>query len=257
MSLARYIENIAVIFEIEFRKIIHQPSELLFRSVQPILWLLMFGQVIAHQLQSNNNTNYLNFLTPGILSQSVLFIAIFNGIAVIWERDMGVIQKILVAPIARSSIIIGKGLGAGVRAISQLIVVYVIALFLQVDINWSPIALIMVTFIVLLGAMLFSTFSLIIACIVKTRERFMGIGQFLAMPLFFASNAIYPTSAMPHWLKILAHINPLTYQVDALRAIMLQGTSSAYGLGLDLLIMLIISTVFIWVGTWLYPTLAR
>ena len=82
----------------------------------------------------------------------------------------------------------------------------------------------------MLGSALFSTLSLIIACIVKTRERFMGIGQVLTMPIFFASNAIYPLSLMPAWLRVVSHVNPLTYEVDALRALMLVRGTSEYGL---------------------------
>ena len=96
-----------------------------------------------------------------------------------------------------------------------------------------PVALLHVLAIVILAATLFATFSLIIACLVKTRERFMGVGQVLTMPLFFASNAIYPTAIMPGWLKAVSLLNPLTYVVDALRACMLAGGPSAFGLGLD------------------------
>ena len=92
---------------------------------------------------------------------------------------------------------------------------------------------------VLLGAAVFSTFSLIIACIVKTLERFMGIGQMLTMPLFFASNAMYPIAIMPDWLKAVAHVNPLTYEVDAMRALMIQGGATAFGLGADFAVLLL------------------
>ncbi len=252
-----FFSSLLVIVEFEARKILHQPSEILLRSVQPILWLLMFGQVIARQITTPENVAYIDFLTPGILAQSVLFIAIFNGIAIIWERDMGIVQKLVVAPIPRSTIVLGKGIGSGLRAMSQMLVVYILAYFLDVKIAWSVGAILGVAVFIVLGAILFSTFSLVIACIVKTRERFMGIGQVLTMPLFFASNAIYPVAAMPNWLKNIAHANPLTYQVDALRSIMLQDMVSAYGLGTDLLFMLGITLVLIVIGTVLYPQLAR
>jgi ABC-2 type transport system permease protein len=98
-----------------------------------------------------------------------------------------------------------------------------LTLFRHVPLNWSPFALAGVSLSSVLGAAMFSTFSLMVACIVKTRERFMGIGQVLTMPLFFASNAIYPVAIMPDWLKVIARINPLTYQVDILRALMISG----------------------------------
>jgi ABC-2 type transport system permease protein len=107
---------------------------------------------------------------------------------------------------------------------------------------------------VVLGAALFSSFSLIVACLVKTRERFMGIGQVLTMPLFFASNAIYPIAIMPHWLQVVSLANPLTYQVDALRALMLAGGVSVFGLGTDFAVLIGVTAVLVLVGAGLYPT---
>jgi ABC-2 type transport system permease protein len=256
-TIETFIQNTLVIVEFEARKVIHQPSEIVFRSVQPILWLLMFGQVIAHQIGNEYSIPYIDYITPGILAQSVLFIAIFNGIAVIWERDMGIIQKLIVAPVSRAAIVLGKGLGSGIRAISQLIIIYILAYCLNVKVDWSIPAVLGVIFFVILGAVLFSTFSLVIACVVKTRERFMGIGQLLTMPLFFASNAIYSVEAMPTWLIHIAHLNPLTYEVDALRTLMLQNFTSEYGLGLDLIFMLLVTLLLTVIGTILYPRLAQ
>jgi ABC-2 type transport system permease protein len=110
---------------------------------------------------------------------------------------------------------------------------------------------------VMLGAALFSTFSLMFACLVKTRERFMGIGQVLTMPLFFASNAIYPISIMPGWLKIVAHINPLSYQVDMLRALMVQGGTTIFGIGMDITVLTGVLTALILVTSKLYPSIVR
>ncbi len=108
----------------------------------------------------------------------------------------------------------------------------------------------------LLGAACFSTLSLIIAALVKTRERFMGIGQILTMPLFFASNAIYPVAIMPPWLRVCAQINPLTYEVDALRAMMLPAAPSVHGLGLDAGVLIAALTALVLVGARVYPRIA-
>ena len=109
--------------------------------------------------------------------------------------------------------------------------------------------------LILLGAGLFSTFSLIIACIVKTRERFMGIGQVLTMPLFFASNAIYPTEIMPAWLKAIAHVNPLTYLVDGLRSMMLGPHAGTFALATDFAVLLIALAILVLIGGRMYPRL--
>ena len=255
--VASFIDKTLIIAELEIRKLRHDATDLLTRAVQPALWLLVFGQVFT-QIRAipTGNVRYLDFMAPGILAQSVLFIAIFYGIAIIWERDLGIIHKFLASPTPRAALVLGKALSAGVRALSQAIIIYILALLLGVKVNWSPLALLGVMLIVFLGAGFFSTFSLIIACLVKTRERFMGIGQVLTMPLFFASNAIYPISIMPGWLQVISHINLLTYEVDALRALMLAGGVSAYGVGLDVSILIVAMTILVIIGARVYPNVA-
>ena len=239
-----------VIADFEIRKILHDPTEVLLRAVQPALWLLIFGQVMArtHILPGEK---YLDFMTPGILAQSVLFVSIFYGIAIIWERDLGITEKFLVTPTPRIVLVLGKALSAGIRCIPLMIIIYVLAAFLAVDIIWKPINIVGVVFLLLLGAILFSTFSLIIACLVKTRERFMGIGQLMTMPLFFASNAIYPISIMPVWLKTIAHFNPLTYMIDGMRLLMI-GTPSGYSLLTDYAVLVLSATALVLIGGRLY-----
>lgn len=136
-------------------------------------------------------------------------------------------------------------------------IIYLLALLLGVSINWNPLAIAAVLVLVVIGAALFSTFSLIIATIVRTRERFMGIGQVLTMPLFFASNAIYPIAIMPDWLQVIARFNPLSYQVDALRSLMLSGTSSSFGIAPDFAVLVSVTVVLVLVAGRLYPRLAR
>jgi ABC-2 type transport system permease protein len=257
-SFINFIEKTIIIAELEARKLRHDPTELLTRAVQPALWLLVFGQVFT-QIRAipTGNVRYIDFMAPGILAQSVLFISIFYGIAVIWERDLGILHKFLASPTPRAALVLGKGLSAGLRGVTQAVIIYLLALALGVKMNWNPMALLGVLLVVILGAAFFSTFSLIIACLVKTRERFMGIGQVLTMPLFFASNAIYPISIMPAWLQVISRVNPLTYEVDALRSLMLAGGSSTTGLGLDFGILIVATALFTLIGARLYPTIAN
>ena len=260
VAVINFIRKTLVIAELEVRKLKHDPTELISRAVQPALWLLVFGEVFGN-IRGNAATlsggsriiDYKDFIAPGILAQSVLFIAIFYGIAIIWERDLGIIHKFLVSPTPRTAIVLGKALSAGVRALSQVVIIYLLALLIGVHICWNPLAILGVIAVALLGAALFSTFSLVIACIVKTRERFMGIGQIMTMPLFFASNAIYPIALMPRWLQIVARANPLTYQVDALRRLMLVGGTSNFGLVADFAVLLAVTGVLIVLGGSLYP----
>ncbi len=253
-ALTGFVRKTAVIAEIEARKLRHDPTELLTRAVQPALWLLIFGQVFTRlRVIPTGGLAYIDFMAPGILAQSVLFISIFYGIAIIWERDLGIVHKFLATPTPRAALVLGKAVSAGVRSLAQAVIIFGLALVMGVHINWNPLAVLGVFLLALIGAALFSTFSLIIACLVKTRERFMGIGQVLTMPLFFASNAIYPVAMMPAWLQIIARLNPLTYEVDGLRALMLAGGSSVYGLGVDLAVLLMTTTVLVLIGARLYP----
>ncbi len=248
-----YASGVYGVAAAEVQKLRHDPVELFTRAAQPVLWLLLFGEVMAQvRGMSQGNLRYLDFLSAGILAQSVLFVAIFYGISAIWERDLGILQRYLVSPAPRSAIVIGKALSASVRALSQALIVYVLALMLGVGIDLDPLSILGVVIVIALGSALFSTFSLIIACIVKTRERFMGIGQVLTMPIFFASNAIYPLALMPGWLRAISHLNPLTYQVDALRALMLVGGSSDYGVPLDLAVLAGITAALIAIGARMY-----
>jgi ABC-2 type transport system permease protein len=251
-----FVDKTLTIVELEIWKLRRDPTELATRAIQPMLWLLLFGEVFSHvRAIPTGNRPYLDFMAPGILAQSVLFVAIFYGISAIWERDLGVVHKLLVTPTPRSALILGKALSAGVRGLSQALIIYVLALVLGVRISWNPLAFAGVLVLVLIGAALFSTFTLIIATIVKTRERFMGIGQVLTMPLFFASNAIYPISIMPTWLQVISRVNPLSYEVDGIRALMLSGGTSGFGLGLDLAVLVVITGVLVAIAGRLYPNL--
>jgi ABC-2 type transport system permease protein len=256
--LRGFAQKALVITELEARKLRHDPSELLTRAIQPMLWLLVFGEVLTRvRAIPTGDIPYIDFMTPGVLAQSVLFISIFYGISIVWERDLGIVQKFLASPTPRTAIVAGKALSAGLRSLSQALIVVVLAALIGVSVVLDPVSLALVVIVVLLGAAIFSTLSLIIACLVKTRDRFMGIGQMITMPLFFASNAIYPISLMPDWLKAIAYVNPLTYVVDALRGLMIAGGVSEYGVAVDLVILIAVSAGLIAIGGRLYARVGQ
>lgn len=253
-TVLRFIDKTLTIAELELRKLRHDPTVLITRAVQPVLWLVVFGQVFSRVRGiPTGDVPYLAFMAPGVIAQSVLFVAIFYGITIIWERDLGILHKFLVSPTPHAALVLGKSLSAGVRGMSQAVIIFILAALLGVKLNWHPAALLGVIVIVFLSAALFATFSLVIACMVKNRERFMGIGQLMTMPLFFASNAIYPISLMPWWLQHVASANPLTYAVDGLRALMIVGATSAYGIGIDILVLMVATTLLVAIGGRLYP----
>ena len=258
-AAVRFLLDSWTIAEGEMRKLRHDPTELITRMVQPLLWLLVFGQVMAaRNLVPTGNVPYMDYLAPGVLAQSALFSAIFFGIAIIWERDLGVLHKYMVSPAARSALVSGKALAGGLRSLVQAMMVYVVALVIGIHLRLEPLALIAAALVVVTGSAAFATFSLVIACLVRTRERFMGIGQILTMPLFFASSAIYPTSIMPEWLKVVAAVNPLTYMVDALRTLMLQAYEPSMAtISIDFGVLVLTTVVLIAIAARLYPRLAQ
>lgn len=256
--LAGFVSQSLAIVDVELRKLRRDPMELLTRLAQPVLWLVVFGGVFSRVRGiPTGDVGYLDFMAPGILAQSILFSAIFYGIAVIWERDMGVIHKLLVSPAYREALVFGKALAAGVRGLAQAAFVYILVVVMGIHVRWSLFPMLGVLAAVFTGSALFATFSLLVACLVRTREKFMGIGQLMTMPLFFASNAIYPLALMPSWLRVISRLNPLTYLVDALRSLMIASSLASHGLGLDFLVLGIVFTGLLLVTARLYPTIIR
>ncbi|MEY9931703.1 ABC-2 type transport system permease protein [Catenulispora sp. GP43] len=218
--------RIAAMCAVEIQKLRHDRTELYTRAIQPALWLLIFGETFTrlHAIPTGG-LPYLDYLAPGIIAQSAMFIAIFYGIMIIWERDSGVLTKLLVTPTPRAALVAGKAFAAGVKSVIQAVVVVVLAALLGVALTWNPLKLLGVAGAVVLASAFFSCLSICIAGIVLTRDRLMGIGQAITMPLFFGSNALYPVSLMPAWLRAISKGNPLSYEVDALRGLLI-GTPS-------------------------------
>jgi len=207
---------------VELQKLRRDRTELVTRAIQPTLWLLVFGETFTRiRAIPTGNVRYLDFLAPGILAQSALFVSIFYGIQIIWERDAGVLAKLMVTPTPRAALVTGKAFAAGVRALIQALAVLVLAAILGVDITPNPLRLLGAAVVLLLGAGFFCCLSITIAGMVLKRDRLMGIGQMMTMPLFFASSALYPIAIMPVWLHYLSRVNPLTYEVDALRGLLI------------------------------------
>ncbi len=258
MPWVRFWEAVWAIVYMDLRKVRRDPTELLTRMVQPVLWLLLFGQVMERvRGVAPGGIPYMQYVAPGILAQSVLFTAIFAGITTIFERDLGITHKLLVSPNSRISLVFGKGLCAGLRALVQVVMLQALLMALNV---WRPQSLWVmpaVAVVVVLGAVLFSTLSLIVACLLKSRDRLMGFGQMITMPLFFASNAIYPLELMPAWLQRLARWNPLTYQVDALRTLMLGESAARQPLPVDLMVLTAISTALLVIAARVYGRVVR
>ena len=241
---------------VELRKIRHDRTELYTRAIQPALWLIIFGETFTkiHAIQTPNGIPYLAYLAPGIIAQSALFVAIFYGIQIIWERDAGVLTKLMVTPTPRSALITGKAFAAGLRSIVQAAAVVILAAILGVALTDNPLKLLATAAIVVLGSAFFSCLSMSIAGIARSRDRLMGIGQAITMPLFFSSNALYPTRLMPGWLQAVSKANPLSYEVDALRGLLIGVPTNMW---LDVAVLLGSAIAAIVVASALLPRLAK
>jgi len=216
------LSRISTFAIVELQKLQHDRTELLTRMVQPALWLLIFGTTFSHlHVINTGSVSYLAFLAPGIIAQSALFISIFYGIQIIWDRDAGILAKLMVTPSPASALITGKAFAAGVRSVAQVVGVMALAYLMNVGLTINPLRILAAMAVVMLGAAFFACLSMTLAGLVRSRDRLMGIGQAITMPLFFASNALYPVDVMPAWLHVLSWVNPLSYEVDALRALLI------------------------------------
>jgi ABC-2 type transport system permease protein len=255
-GLRRLGSRIVTLCWVELRKIRHDRTELYTRAIQPALWLIIYGETFTkiHAIPTPNGISYLAFLAPGILAQSALFIAIFYGIQIIWERDAGVLTKLMVTPTPRAALITGKAFAAGVRSVVQGVVVVILSALLGVTLTDNPLKLLAAAVLLVLGSAFFSCLSMSIAGIALQRDRLMGIGQAITMPLFFSSSALYPTRVMPGWLQAISKVNPLTYEVEGLRTLLI-GTSS--NLWLDFGVLALATVAGITASSLLLPRLAR
>jgi ABC-2 type transport system permease protein len=237
----------------ELRKLRHDHLDIVTRSVQPLLWLFIFGTALSHtRALTLGRLEYRAYLAPGVMAQAAMFIAIFFGLAVIWERDVGQLQRLLATPLPRTAIVLGKAVGACVRALVQALLLLVVIAVAGIGVRWSVDGVIGALVLLMLGTAAFACMSMLLAAAVKERERFMGIGQLIMMPLFFASSALYPLSLMPGWLHVIARINPLTYEVQGLRQ-MLVGVGGAGEVWLDFVVITGFLLVMLAAATRAYP----
>ncbi len=242
-GLAGYPRKVGTFCLVELQKLSHDRTELFTRAVQPVLWMVIYGETFTrtHAIPTGHLA-YLAFLAPGIVAQSGLFVAIFYGIQIIWERDAGILTKLLVTPTPRSALIVGKAFSAGVRALAQVVVVLALSAVLGVALDLNVLHLLGSFVMVMLGSAFFACLSMTVAGVVMKRDRLMGIGQLMTMPLFFASNALYPVAIMPAWLRALSRCNPLSYEVEALRDLLV-GTPANLGLDFGVMALAVVAGV--------------
>jgi ABC-2 type transport system permease protein len=218
------LRNIFVMIELELRRLKHDRTELYSRAVQPILWIVVYGSIMGSvRAIPTGGIPYTDYITPGVLIQSTTFVSIFYGLTIVWERESGILKKLLVTPASRYATVIGRSMASGVRAIFQALIIVPVALLIGVKFVPSIAYFVVALLIIFFASGGFAAISIFVASFMKTRERFMGIGQAITFPLFFSSSALYPIEMMPPVLREFALFNPMSYVVDAVRGLIISG----------------------------------
>jgi ABC-2 type transport system permease protein len=240
----------------EVKRYLRDRTRIISSFVQPLLWLVIFGVGIGASLRGGvqiPGITYQHLIFPGIVGQTLLFTSMFMGISVIWDKEFGFMKEILVAPISRFSIFLGKMVGDSTDALIQGVIVLVLGLAL--GINMDP-----VTFLACLPIMLLITFGLVsigltIASFMGSLESFGAIQSFINLPLFFLSGALFQLQLLPDWMQTASKVNPLTYGVDALRTILLGGAWQPFQvqpLFVDIAVVGVFDLAMIAIGTWAF-----
>lgn len=232
----------------QIKRYIRSRSRIVGSLGQPALFLVALGFGFGPIFQKAGGGNYINFLAPGVIAQGILFTAIFSGIELIWDRQFGFLKETLVAPVSRFEIMIGRTLGGATIATVQGLIVFVLTLligFRPHSLYW-PLALI----IMFLISLLFTALGTAIASMLSDFQGFQLIMNFLVMPLFFLSGALFPLTNTPGFLKVISEIDPLTYGVDALRAVLIG--ASQYSVSFDCLILTVLILVVLSTGAFLF-----
>jgi ABC-2 type transport system permease protein len=215
-SLRSELRAIKVVWRRELIRYRSDRLRMVTTLVQPLLFLFVLGSGLQQlSAASTHGVNLKTFIYPGILCISVMFTAMFSAASIVWDREFGFLREMMVAPIRRSSIVIGKCLGGATVASMQGVIV--LALAGLVDVPYDPVMIIGVFFLQLLLAFSITAFGVMIAVRIKQMQSFMGVMQMIITPMFFISGALFPVAGLPLWLTILNRLDPLTYAVDPMR----------------------------------------
>ena len=240
----------------EIKRFYRDRTRLVTSFIQPVLWLIIFAAAFATRFSGlPAGVNFQQFLLPGIIGQTLLFTAMFMGINVIWDKEFGFMKEILVSPVSRLTIFLGKMVGDSTDAFLQGIIVFVIGVAIGIPVN--PITLLYALPILLLISFGLVSIGLTIASFMGNLEGFGAIQTFVNLPLFFLSGALFPLKggALPAWLTDVAAWNPLTYGVDALRHVMLGSAAAPLAiqpLWVDLGAVGLFDAIMVVVGTWAF-----
>jgi ABC-2 type transport system permease protein len=231
----------------ELKKFVRERSRLVSTIARPLLWLFLVGAGISRLVSPDAGMPYTQFIFPGILGMTILFSSIFSSISIIWDKEFGFFKEILAAPVSRTSVVIGKGLSGTV--VSTIQAAIVLLLFPLLGLELGLLQIVAVLIIAIAMSFCIATFGVVLATFYDSYESFSVIMNFIVMPMFFLSGAMYPVKLLPKALGIAAKINPLTYGVDALKNIIFpfeKGMMSPdFSLSTDIIVIITLSAVFV------------
>lgn len=214
------IEGIYTIWLREAKRYVRYKSRIVTAISTPLLWLLVFGMGLGSAMRFGGTVGgYQSFIYPGIIAQTILFTCVMSGVGIITDKQYGFLKEIMVAPLSRSSIILGKALGISTGAIIQAIILLLLSFLVNVEI--TPIIFIIAILISTIIAIGLSSLGLFIASFMDSMEGFNLVMSFVILPIFLLSGALFPVTGLPEWLSFIVYIDPLTYGVDALRGVIL------------------------------------
>ncbi len=241
---------IYVIVAREFKKFVRERSRLVSTLARPLVWLFLVGAGLSRLVPPIDGVSYMQFIFPGILGITILFSSMFSSISIIWDKEFGFMKEMLVAPVSRTSIVVGKALSGMI--ISTIQAVIVLALFPLLGLKLGAADIIGAVVICALVSFLISAFGIVIATFYESYESFSAIINFIIMPMFFLSGAMYPVKLMPEALRFAAKLNPLTYGVDALKHVispLAHGPMSPdFSLVTNLAVIVALSVIFVFAG---------
>jgi ABC-2 type transport system permease protein len=237
------LDVIHILWLRQMKRYVRSRSRVLGAVGQPILFLLALGYGLGSVYKRAGQGNYIQFLVPGIIVQTLLFSGVFWGIQILFDKRFGFLKEMLVAPVARVKILLGNSLGGATISLFQAVMIFIISVALGFrPYNW---ALVLPAFLItVVLAVTLTSFGAGIASMVEDFQGFQGINNFIIFPLFFLSSALYPLTNAPNWLRILSECNPLSYTVDALRYFLIN--QSHFGIVKDLIVIIIALIASIW-----------
>jgi ABC-2 type transport system permease protein len=233
----------------QLKRYVRSPARIVGSLGQPILFLVALGFGFRTMFARAGGGNYLNFLAPGIISMAILFNAVFSGIEIIWDRQFGFLKETLVAPVSRLEIVFGRTLGGAIVAMAQGAVVFVICLIFGFRLESLILLPVAIVFMFLI-ALLFTSIGTAIGSVLQDMQGFPLIMNFLVMPLFFFSGALFPATGLPKALQFALRLNPLTYGVDGLRGAF--SNSFALGMTTDFVVLTILTAILLAVGSYFF-----